>query len=251
MANHSNREKSVMLKVTATVLSLLFLLATNSSFGQNSPEPIFQKILPGDPTLSSERMAPHHVRYRKFGGSMQYDVELVELNDAEVFRVNVDINQNDSLPPDSMYFDTETLEYVGRYLELSNYTIDVRVSGGHFSGLLIPADGSDMTPVVYDKNYPHGAFEPAIINYFISALPLAEGYTASIPVFDLNNGSQMLWSNIEVLGKEVLRIKGREYETWKVQSDGIRQKTIWVSTTEPYAIRMKTKGMFGTWEISP
>lgn len=240
-----------MLKISAIALGLMLVLPASSGFSQSSPEPKFQKILPGDSSLSPERISPHRMSYKKFGGSMHYDLQRVELDGREVYRVNVDVNQNDSLPADSMFFDPQTLEYVGRYLELNDYTIDVRVADAHFTGLLVPAEGSDMSPVVYDKVHPHGAFEPAILNYYIAALPLAEGFTASIPVFDLNAGSQLLWSNIEVLGKEVLKIKGREYETWKVFSDGIRQKTIWISTTEPYAIRMKTKGMFGTWEIDP
>jgi len=240
-----------MTRLPALLLCLLSVFTANFCFSQNYPEPRFQKVLPGDPVLSPERIIPHVINYQKFRGSMAYEAGFAELAGKRVFKVAVDTNQSDSLPPDRMYFDPETLAYVGRYLELDNYTIDVRVSDGHFTGLLIPEDGSGMNPVVYDKVYPHAAFEPAIINYAISALPLAEGYTASLPVFDLNNGSQMLWSNIEVLGKEVVKIDGVEYETWRVFSDGIRQKTIWVSTAVPYAIKMKTKGVFGTWKIDP
>jgi hypothetical protein len=120
------------------------------------------------------------------------------------------------------------------------YTVDVRFSEEHFTGTLVPAPGSEYEPVTYDKTYSHGGFEPAIINYFIPALPLAEEYTASLPIFDLNRGSEMFWANIDVLGRETLEIDGREYDTWKVESRGVREKTIWVTTSEPYAITMIT-----------
>ena len=183
---------------------------------------------------------------------MIYDLQKVERNGEDVFRLYVYFNIDEDGAADIMFFDSNTLEYRGRILgsgEDSKYLLDVSFSNNHFTGELIPKNDSEYEPRTYDKTYPHGAFEPAVINYFISALPLKEGYTASIPVFDLNNGSQMFWSNIKVLKREKLKIQKKEYDTWKVLSSGIREKTIWVSVTEPYAVKMKTKGNPGSWEL--
>ncbi len=182
---------------------------------------------------------------------MLYIMKEVEREGKSVYELAVYFNADESAVPDRMYFDKHTLGYVGRRLEMKAYTIDVSFSTSQFTGELIPAEGSDFRPRKYDKTYPHNAFEPAIINYFIAALPLAPGYKASIPVFDLNDGSQMYWSDIEVLKQEKITVGDRTYDTWKVISRGIKEKTIWVSTEVPYAIKMKTKGSFGTWELVP
>ena len=230
-------------------LSLL-LLATSCSSSEH-PGPIYTKVLPGDLALHPERLRPHSIRYKKLSGSMYYEMDRVTIDDRSLYKLDIYFNSDGEGVPDSIYFDPETLGYSGRHLELQDYTIDVQFQDGYFTGNLIPAEGSNYDPVTYDKQYEHGAFEPAVINYFIAALPLAEGYTASIPTFDLSNGSQILWANIEVLGKEILEIDGIQYNTWKVISDGIRQKTLWISEDVPYAIKMQTKGVFGTWEIDP
>jgi hypothetical protein len=237
-----------MTKTTLILFSFLFFI----SCGRKPTEPIvpiYTKVLPGSDALNAGIIKPHKVSYEKIGGSMIYILERVFLDSAEVYKASVYLNDDESGTPDIMYFDVNTLGYVGRKLVLPDYTIDVAFSQGRFKGDLIPTEGSKYKPVKYDKAYDHGAFEPAIINYFISALPLKEGYTASIPILDLNNGSEILWANIEVEGKEILIINGQQTETWKVLSHGIREKTIWVSTTEPYFIKMKTEGNWGTWEL--
>ena len=130
------------------------------------------------------------------------------------------------------------------------YVLDIKFDENRLTGSLEPTPGSDYKPVTYDKSYPHNAFEPAVINYFIAALPLTKGYKASIPVFDLNNGSEMFWTNIEVVGREKVKVGGKVYETWKVESHGIKEKTVWIAEDVPYAIKMKTKGSWGTWEAT-
>ena len=135
-------------------------------------------------------------------------------------------------------------------LEAQDYTVDVHFADNRIGGELTPTTGSDYSPVTYDKTYPHGGFEPAIMNYWITALPLQDGFTASLPIFDLSNGSEMFWANIEVVGRETLEIGDRTYDTWKVESHGMREKTIWVSTTTPYAIKMITQGSLRPWVLA-
>ncbi|MEP5611094.1 MAG: DUF3108 domain-containing protein [Cyclobacteriaceae bacterium] len=233
-------------------LNILLLILFGCTSAQKPPtDPSFQKVIPGADAMNASIIKPHKVRYKKIGGEMIYDLQKVERKGKEVYRLYVYFNDENGAP-DIMYFDVETLGYLGRTLgsgEDSKYLLDVDFQDGKFTGDLIPKNDSGYTPRTYDKTYPHGAFEPAVINYFISALPLKKGYKASIPVFDLNDGSQMYWSNIEVLKKETIKANGKSYDTWKVLSKGIREKTIWVTETHPYAIKMKTKGNPGTWLV--
>lgn len=165
--------------------------------------------------------------------------------------VAVAFNPGPDSKPDQMWLDKASLAFRKRYLPLKDYTIDVSMKDGLFSGNLAPSQGSDYTAVVYNKSYDHDAFEPAIINYAIAGLPLARGYTASIPVFDLNNGSQMFWSNIKVIGEEMVQIDDAEFDCWKVNSDGIRNKTLWISKQDLIAVKMVTKGNAGSWKLVP
>lgn len=192
----------------------------------------------------------HDIRYEKTGGAMRYVMESVEKDGKSLLKLQVYFNPQPDSVPDTIYLDPKTMAFVERRLELPNYLIQVYYEDGLFHGDLTPAPDSDFKPVTYNKTYPHGAFEPAVINYAIKALPLADGYKASIPVFDLNNGSQMLWSNITVMGREMIEVNGQQYDTWKVKSQGIREKTIWISVDKPYAIKMETKGNFGSWELA-
>ena len=230
------------------LLALLLVCSCSNTIG---PIAVYQKVLPGDPVLNPSRITPHTIRYQKVGNSMEYEVNNVVYNGRQALEFNVYFGGKSptNSTPDRMYADIETLAYRGRLLTLKDYIIDVKVNDQHFTGSLTPQGDGGYTPVVYNKRYPHDGFEPAIINYFIAALPLKVGYKASIPVFDLNKGSQMLWSNIEVLDKEIIELNDKQYETWKVVSDGIKKKTLWISTTLPYAIRMETDGSFGAWEL--
>lgn len=216
----------------------------------NNPDPIYTKVVPGDESTRPEMIKPHKVRYEKIGNSMRYDMKTIERNGRQVYELEIFFNDNEA-PTDRMFFDMETGAFAGRYLnaEGAGYTLDLDFADNRMTGALSPHEGPEYTYREYDKTHPHAAFEPAVINYAISVLPLEKGYTASIPTMDLNNGSEIIWANIKVEGRETITIDGKEFDTWKVVSNGIRNKVVWVSTTEPYAIQMITKGNPGTWKL--
>ena len=215
------------------------------------PTPLYSKVTPAHPSVSAAGLIGHQLTYEKAGYTMRYAMAAGEYTGKPVWQLDVFFNPTPGSAPDTLYLDRKTLAFVGRHLAMQDYSIKVHYEAGHFSGELTPTAGSSFTPVVYDKVYPHGAFEPAVINYAIAALPLAEGYRASIPVFDLNDGSQMFWSNVDVQGSEKLSIDGQEFDTWKVRSAGIRNKTLWISKQHGVAVKMITEGNPGAWYLVP
>lgn len=237
----------IRLKLIVLTIAILFCSACSKA---EPPVAVFDKVLPTQINLQNTQNWAHDIRYEKAGSVMRYVMEPVKKDGKALLKLQVYFNPQPDSVPDTIYLDPKTMAFVERRLELPNYLIQVNFEDGIFHGDLLPAPGSDYTPVKYNKTYPHGAFEPAVINYAIKALPLEEGFEASIPVFDLNKGSQMLWSNISVLGREVIEVNGKQYDTWKVKSQGIREKTIWVSVDKPYAIKMETKGNIGTWQLA-
>lgn len=230
------------------IYTLLALFIASCTDAQPPVQPMYEVVVPGSDQINTGFLKPHEIKYSKPGAEMTYVMKEVTRNGKALYELAIYFNWGEGIP-DLIYIDKETLGYSGRKMEMKDYILDVKFENNHFSGALEPTEGSSYNKVVYDKNYEHNAFEPAVINYFIAALPLKKGYKASIPVFDLNNGSEMYWSNIEVVGQEKVKIGDRTYDTWKVVSKGIKHKTIWVSTEVPYAIKMKTKGSGGTWKL--
>ena len=236
-----------MNRVLSNVMIVL-VLASCGVKAQN-PDPIYQKVIPGDASLVVSRISAHKVNYKKGKKTgMFYDMRKIQKWGKDVYELAIRFG-SETANPDLIYLDAKTLGFAGRRLQMDNagYTIDLKMEGNHMTGALEPHEGSKYTYQKYDKVHPHGAFEPAVINYAITMLPLKEGYTASIPTMDLNKGSQIIWANIKVEKRETIKVDGKSYDTWKVSSEGIRNKTVWVSTEVPYVVKMVTKGNPGAW----
>ncbi|GAB5525187.1 MAG: hypothetical protein Roseis2KO_30590 [Roseivirga sp.] len=239
------------MKKPFNILSMLIMaLLVSCGAKAQKPDPIYQKVLPGDVSLVPSRMTSHKVTYKKGRGTMIYDMHKTTKWGKEVYELAIYFG-DESATPDLIYMDINSLGFAGRRLQMdkAGYTLDLQFDQNTMKGALNPHEGSDYEYREYNKVHPHEAFEPAVINYAITALPLKEGYTASIPTMDLNNGSEIIWANIKVEKREKVTIGSRTFDTWKVISNGIRNKTLWVTTTEAYVIKMKTKGNPGTWQV--
>lgn len=239
-------------KIQVLIAISLMIISITACAKSEPPHATFEKVLPSAKTLSSSHLRPHDLQYEKMGMVMSYSVRRDNTSvEQETRLITIAFDHTPNAEPDRIWIDSSSLAFRKRLLVLKDYTIDVSMLANQFSGKLTPSEGSSYTPVVYNKEYAHDAFEPAIINYAIAALPLAIGYQASIPVFDLNNGSQMFWSNITVLAEEIVEIEGARFSCWKVESNGIRDKTLWISKDNGLAVKMKTKGNAGAWKIKP
>ncbi len=235
------------------VLTLTLLIITAAcSQAQEKKGAIYQKVIPGDASMNVSKITPHKVQYKKGKkASMIYNMYKTQKWGKDLIELNVYFGESMDVVPDRMYFEPKTLGFAGRRLQMdrAGYTIDLKFENNRMTGALEPHEGSKYTHREYDKVHPHAAFEPAVINYAIAALPLKEGYTASIPTMDLNDGSQIIWANVKVEKRETIEVGGKSFDTWKVNSKGVRDKTLWISADVPYVIRMTTKGNPGAWEV--
>ena len=79
--------------------------------------------------------------------------------DREAYELAIYYNVGESTGvPDLIYFNRNTLGYIGRRMEMKGYTLDVKFAGNNFSGKLEPTPNSKYNPMTYDKDYAHSGF---------------------------------------------------------------------------------------------
>ena len=124
------------------LINLAFVLVVvGCSNAQKPPtSPAHQTVLPGDAALNTELMKPHKIKYTKSGGYMSYIMKEVEKNSRPAYELAIYFNQDESGKPDLIYFDKETLGYLGRKMEMKDYTLEVAFSKNHFGGNLTPTE---------------------------------------------------------------------------------------------------------------
>ncbi len=215
------------------------------------PGPIFHKVYPGSAELDINKIKPHKITYRKFRGEMIYNLMKDDAKPESNYKLFIDFEVNGKQAPDSVYFSDKTLAVTKRwfYNAFADYTGKLDFVNNRLVGSITPGKDSSLdSELVYNKVYEHELFEPATLHYILSALPLKVGYTASLPMLDLNNGSKLVWANIEVVGEENHRFNGQQIKVWKIVSDGSRLKTFWLHQTRPLFIKMKNSGVSFKWK---
>jgi len=229
------------------------LLSCSLKSATEHPGALYEKILPGSSLIDVSNVSPGITRYKKFRGNMDYHLSEAEPPSTDSFKLFIDFVVNGKSAPDTLYFDSSTLEFQSRefYNAFGKYTGVLSFKNNYLTGELRPdpAGSSLQESLVYNKEYEHPVFEPAMLNYLLGALPLEIGFTASLPMLDLNNGSSIVWANIEVTGKDVLHLGGKNHEVWKILSDGSRKKTFWISTSGNYFVKMKNQGVWFSWTL--
>lgn len=235
------------MKRSLSLLIFSLLIISCGSAQQDYISGGYQKVLPGDEMLNPSKISEHYVRYSKFGGKMDYRVGRTTFSDKDLWLVEVIINGSTS--PDSIFFDPVDLSYSARRLsnEGGGYLMKVDLEQNQMEASLAALPGSDWDlEGEWEHTYDHGMFEIAVMNYFISALPLKEGLKVSMPyhVFSSKQNWKHYWLDVVVEGRETIKTNGTEYDTWKVQSlsqfDG--GKTFWIAENVPYAIKIHSHG---------
>ncbi len=235
------------------ILVLLTVIYSCSKNKQNENVALYQKILPGNNQMKITTDILKSYKYSKPFGSMAYDIKKTLIGNNEYWQLNIDFIVNGKASPDTVYFDAKTLAFYKRSFKnsFSKYKGVLKFENNKLNGQLVPysQDSKLKSPLMYDKVFRHGVFEPATLNYVLGVLPLKDGYKVSLPMLDLNNGASIIWANVEVIGKENVSHKGKTYSAWKVLSKGSREKIFWIDVENKFMVKMKNKGVWFQWKL--
>ncbi|OEK00828.1 hypothetical protein BFP97_04580 [Roseivirga sp. 4D4] len=230
---------------------LLTSLISCSSKTTVHPGAIYHKVYPGSSELDLSKVEAQKITYTKFRGTMVYNLTKPSVNSDEDYRLFIDFKVNGKEAPDSVYFSTKTLGVTKRwfYNAFSDYTGRLDFINNTLTGTITPGENSSLdSELLYNKSYSHEVFEPATLHYILSALPLEVGYTASLPMLELADGSKIVWANVEVVAEEDYKLDGKWIKVWKIISDGSRLKTFWLHKERPVFLEMKNSGVRFKWK---
>ncbi|SHH09034.1 DUF3108 domain-containing protein [Flagellimonas flava] len=245
-------ETRTIAKTIISIYVFSFLIACQES-PQKENVPIHKKVLPGHEDIDLHKIKLYSSKYFKPFGEMTYDLNKVKFDDKQLLQLNIGFEVRGSQSPDTVFFDLKTLAFVKRSFKnsFSKYTGKLMFKNNKLTGALEPyTDDSDLKESLqFDKQFSHGLFEPAMLSYLLGSLPLQIGYSASLPMLDLNNGGSIVWANIEVVEKKKIKVKGEWYDTWKIISDGSRNKIFWIDVADNKLVKMKNEGVWFQWKL--
>ncbi len=227
------------------VITLMIATGCNS---QNYEPGKYQKVFPGDQLVDASKLTEHGVKYKRRGGTMEYRLSEIAMDSRNLLRLTIRMQNGKKIFPDTLFFNPGDLSYAGRRLVnySQGYEMKVDIENGQMAASLTALPDSDWDWVGdFDKQFEHGLFEIAVMNYFIKALTLENGLKVSLPFFIFSEEFPIGWVDVVVEGKEELNIDGKVYQTWKVHSLGGKSgdKTFWISDDYPYALKIHSKGL--------
>lgn len=95
---------------------------------------------------------------------------------------------------------------------------------GRMTGVTVDTLGHE-TPV--DEPVPAGFFDYSIMTLVADRLPLSVGYEATVATYDVTRSA--VYTPIEVVGVESIRVNGTEFDTWRMEVHlGEQTVTRWV-----------------------
>ncbi len=149
---------------------------------------------------------------------------------------------------DIYYLDRASLGQIARYQTGSNGMWTVYFSDGRVRGTYTRRDGD---PVVFDEAISGPLFNGAMIDVVLATLPLEEGYSARIPIFNPTTQSMSAALNVSitvlVVERETLNLAGRSWNTWVVDMErtGANAQRLWIVREPPYLLRRDVRNAEG------
>jgi hypothetical protein len=114
---------------------------------------------------------------------------------------------------DSSWIDSETLKSLRLKSDNAARSVTLDFRNGRVQGRTVPADSA---PVVTDRRLEVSPFEWNVMALAVSALPLSDGYCASLPVYSDRSG-RVSWYQVQVVGDTTIERKSRGPEpVWEV-----------------------------------
>ncbi|MEO8202004.1 MAG: hypothetical protein ABI679_15840 [Gemmatimonadota bacterium] len=133
---------------------------------------------------------------------------------------------------DSSLDDLATLAPIRHSSTGMGRTMRLNFEGGTVRGRYIPDNG---TPLSIDQHFSTPPYDSNIFDLVIAALPLAQGYVATIPLYIYEEGG-LVWWKATVTGSEPVAMRdGTMAEAWivDVEDDGRTRARLWITREHP------------------
>jgi hypothetical protein len=114
---------------------------------------------------------------------------------------------------DSSWIDSETLKPLRLKSDNAARSVTLKFGNGRVQGRTLPVDSA---PVLTDRRLEVSPFEWNVMALAVSALPLRDGYCATLPVYSDRSG-RVSWYQVDVVGHTTIERKSRGPEpVWEV-----------------------------------
>ena len=130
---------------------------------------------------------------------------------------------------DSSWIESETLKPLRLKSDNAARSVTLEFGDGRVQGRTVPADSA---PILTDRRLEVYPFEWNVMALAVSALPLRDGYCASLPVYS-DRAGRVSWYQVDVLGDTTIARKSRGPEpVWEVVAradSAVPEVRYWIS----------------------
>ncbi|HEX7118653.1 MAG TPA: hypothetical protein VF212_07700 [Longimicrobiales bacterium] len=237
MAMHSVRSP-----IRAAIAALLILVPTAAHAQDAAAEP--PVLLPGDEAVDGRRIAPGTTELRLLvsqNGQVQQLATITEqIREVEVEgraaleRVQI-VRMPMGVATDTVVVLRETLAPVRHRSHNPQRVMALDFAGAKITGTITPASGA-VQPIDVELDGP--VFDSNPLDLVVRALPLAEGYAVSIPLY-LHEAGGKFQVVARVTGSEAVDLgDGATEDAWVVDVEAAGQSSrFWISKTSREMLR--------------
>ena len=207
---------------------------------------------PGAEALDPSVLKPFSATYKMTRGGKDWATAVIDLRRASVagvpaLRHGYSMYFGSQTVYDETLFRKDTLAPLLKFIhggmppELAYklYTFN----GKQVRGSTVFADGRE--PATLERTLDSEAFGGGTDYLVAAALPLRKGFVATLLSAD---DSGVHPGELQVLGKETLKIGSKTYETWIVSMQGGQAKR-WIAREAPYMIKLEAPAVGIAWEL--
>lgn len=210
---------------------------------QESPAPATASrvVAPGDSSLRGRGLRPDTLTYALTGYRDGDEIPVGTITDiltrvddkTPLWRRVLVVQRGMSRLTDSSLTDVQTLAPREHRSWQPQRQLQLEFSGARIRGRIGPPDAPGMA---IDTTLDAVAFDSGNWDLVVRAMPLAPGYTATFPVFDLETGGHMY--GVRVIGSTMLH--GESAHIVIFQLGGSREVTVWIGDTTRRLLQVET-----------
>ena len=133
---------------------------------------------------------------------------------------------------DSSFVDSRTLRPIGHWSHNESRVMALDFDATRVTGTIVPASGATKT---VDQSTAVATFDSNVADLVYAVLPLADGYTATVPTYVYEEGG-LVWTDITVA--DAPPIAGEA--VWRIRvHSATRDVEYWVSRTTRWVVRSR------------